>query len=398
MQHSRTSILLSLLLWFLAVSANGQTNSRIGTGNLLLNPGAEPADPESIDGWFRAHRPVEGLRMWRDTEKHRSGKSSFAIVNTYVYDHPVCNNWAQILENVPPGKMLQLSAYIKTEDAAAANVCVQCIGDDLSQGFLQFASTPTVRGTHDWMEYKSKAFVVPDGTKKVCIRAALCGTGSARFDDIRLYELVANKSSKDESTNDLGLSDEVPKKKLEELARGRILEMLPIKKDCMVLSYMPDWNHGQVDNIAVANYKGGVRSLFCWEDVPESMIAQSKNRFMLAIYARGNNGPGRSKSAEINVFEIQEEWPERSPSNKQPKYSDMASVHATFTNDSGWKLLDVTDLVREQASDNRSNFGVVLRFPDERIADSDSFQLAFASREASGEWEDFRPALLVVAP
>ena len=47
---------------------------------------------------------------------------------------------------------------------------------------------------------------------------------------------------------------------LSRMIDGQIVEVSPITKDCMVLSYLPDWAHGNVDNIGVANNDGGVRN------------------------------------------------------------------------------------------------------------------------------------------
>jgi hypothetical protein len=191
------------------------------------------------------------------------------------------------------------------------------------------------------------------------------------------------------------LSKEGSKQRLEELAGGKILEARPIQRDCMILSYLPDWNHGEVDNTAVASYDGGVRLLVNWESIAESLIEPPQNRFVLAVYARDNKGPGKSKSATLSAFEVLQDWPEETSWNTQPKYS-QTPFDTTVTNEIGWKLIDVTKLVREQAAEKRSSFGVVLRFSKESLPDQDAFQLKFVSREGLGQWENTRPLLLVV--
>ncbi len=69
-----------------------------------------------------------------------------------------------------------------------------------------------------------------------------------------------------------------------------------------------------------------------------------------------------------------------------------------ITNESDWKLLDVTELIHKQIAEKRPNYGVVLCFSDDVFPSSDSFHLGFLSREAKGEWQHLRPALLVIEP
>lgn len=64
-----------------------------------------------------------------------------------------------------------------------------------------------------------------------------------------------------------------------------------------------------------------------------------------------------------------------------------------------WKLFDVTSLVRKQATAPQPSHGAVLRFPENRGKERTEWSgYAFVSREALGEWESYRPALLVVDP
>ena len=75
----------------------------------------------------------------------------------------------------------------------------------------------------------------------------------------------------------------------EELARsvsGRIIRAEPIRKDCMVLAYLPDWAHGDVDNIAVANNDGGVRTLIDWPAVTPEEPDSPGRQYFVALYSR----------------------------------------------------------------------------------------------------------------
>ena len=66
----------------------------------------------------------------------------------------------------------------------------------------------------------------------------------------------------------------------------------------MILAYLPRWNHGNVDNIAVANNDGGVQTLLAWEQPSSAEIAQADLRFLLAIYSRKTTLHGKPAPIE----------------------------------------------------------------------------------------------------
>jgi hypothetical protein len=173
------------VLIFAVLIAIVTSTSIAGQGkNLLLNAGAEEGKGDLPSLWFKAAIPAEGLKMYRDTQNVHSGKFSLAISNTHKYDQTVCNNWAQNLQNVPVGKVIKVSAYIKTENADSVNVCVQCWGLDDSEKMLAFTSTNILRGDSNWILLESPPVVVPAGTAKITVRAVLTGLGKAWFDDV----------------------------------------------------------------------------------------------------------------------------------------------------------------------------------------------------------------------
>ena len=109
--------------------------------NLLLNPGAEQGKDDLPSIWFPAQVPAEGLKMWRSGDTAHSGKFSLAISNEHRYKEQVANNWGQKVVDIPAGKVICLSGWLKTQNADAVNICVQC-WDVSGQTMLAFASTP----------------------------------------------------------------------------------------------------------------------------------------------------------------------------------------------------------------------------------------------------------------
>jgi hypothetical protein len=93
--------------------------------------------------------------------------------------------------------------------------------------------------------------------------------------------------------------------------------------------------------------------------------------------------------------EILEEWPERTSWRTQPRYEAEPAATCKFEPGDGWKLIDVTPLVRARAKAGRNGHGVVLRFLNEDVSGVFS-DYKLVSHEATAEWADRRPVLLVV--
>jgi hypothetical protein len=184
-----------------------------------------------------------------------------------------------------------------------------------------------------------------------------------------------------------------PDEALQKLAPGRIVDMRPVTKDCMVLAYLPDWNHGDVDNVAVANNDGGVRALFAWRQVPAVLLEPQGRRVYLAVYSRKTtSGP---TGGEIAVQALADNWPERTSWKNQPKVDESIEKAVTkFSDEDGWKFFDITPQVAEQKSNN----GVVLHFADEGRSGMQGqwSGYAFVSREGEGEWKNRHPQLVIV--
>ncbi len=161
--------------------------------NLLRNPGAEEGKKAEPSFWFRASVPVEGLRLWRALDQAHSGKACLAIANTHQYEHTVCNNWAQELQEVPVGRTIRLSAYVKTAAVDNVNLCIQC-WDGTKKEMLAFASTPTLVGDGDWKSIATTPVVVPPQTAAIVVRAVLTGKGRVWFDDLNLAVVEQGES------------------------------------------------------------------------------------------------------------------------------------------------------------------------------------------------------------
>ena len=184
---------------------------------------------------------------------------------------------------------------------------------------------------------------------------------------------------------------------LAKLAPGRIVWATPVSKDCMILAYLPDWNHGNVDNIGIGNNGGGVRTLINWPVIPPDEAASSERQFLIALYSRKTIS--HPPAGKIHAFEILQEWPERTSWKTQPKYDVEPAAAYRFEPGKGWKLFDITPLVHARAKGGRNGYGIMLRFLNEDFAAGPEEVFSdykMVSREGADEWANRRPLLLVV--
>ena len=61
----------------------------------------------------------------------------------------------------------------------------------------------------------------------------------------------------------------------------------------------------------------------------------------------------------------------------------------------GWKVFDITLLIRDQIKSKRKSHGLMLRFNQENRTDKDWSGYAFVSREGLGQWAHKRPQFLI---
>jgi hypothetical protein len=166
----------------------------------------------------------------------------------------------------------------------------------------------------------------------------------------------------------------------------------------MVLSYMAEWDYGNVDNIGVANNDGGVRTLLYWKrkDVDSLKDTINDHRVLLALYSRRTDA--KPNPGPIQMFELNDKWPERTSWKTQPGMAQSPAAEFAFQPGNGWKVFDVTSLVRGQIGSKEKSHGVILRFKKEDFtAKTNNWSgYQFVSREGLGEWKDRHPCLIVV--
>jgi hypothetical protein len=349
--------------------------------NLLSNGGVEePArDENPPPGWYAAAVTAPGLRMFVDDRHSRAGNAALAIANQHQYDQPVCNNWAQDLRSIPAGKMVRLTGYLRIDGAEAANICVQCWTDD-GKRMAAFASTSVFRGSCGWTFARAEDLFVPRETTRMTVRAVLTGKGTAYFDDVSLETV---------GPGDIDISNPYDP----QTAR-LIVRRLPVTKDSMVLAYLPDWDRGDVDNLAVSNLDGGVRTLLSWQMPSLKEADDAGLRFVLAIYCR--KSLLRDEPGKLEIRTLFGPWQERISWKNQPGLSPQAAAVFDVSPREGWMVFDVTDLVREQARMPQANFGVALCLPAKTTTRDTWSEIGFASREA--EASALRPILLMIKP
>ncbi len=183
---------------------------------------------------------------------------------------------------------------------------------------------------------------------------------------------------------------------LAKIAPGPIDRALPLSKDCLILAYLPTQNLGGVNNFALANNDGGCRCLIAWPNIPRDEAASPDRRYVVALYSRKTTS--QPPAGPIHAFELLESWNEFSSWKLQPRYNPEPAATYKFQPGDGWKLFDITPLVRDQAKAGRNSHGILLRFLSEDFSGQRENWSGydFVSREGAGEWVSRRPVLLVV--
>jgi RNA polymerase sigma factor (sigma-70 family) len=175
-------------------------------------------------------------------------------------------------------------------------------------------------------------------------------------------------------------------------APGSIIQAIPVSQDCMTMTYMPDWNFGNVDNLGLQN--SGARVSIDWPAIPPDQDASTERQFLIAIYSRKTTS--YPPTGPIHAFEILEGWREMTSWRTQPRYDPEPAGTYKFEHGDGWKLFDITPLIRAQAKAGRPSHGILLRFLSEDAVAPKLSGYDFVSREGAGEWATRRPVLLVV--
>jgi RNA polymerase sigma factor (sigma-70 family) len=179
----------------------------------------------------------------------------------------------------------------------------------------------------------------------------------------------------------------------EHRAPGSIIRAFPVSQDCMTMTYMPDWNFGNIDNFGLQN--SGARVSIDWPAIPREDATSPDRQFLIAMYSRKTTS--YPPAGPIHAFEILEGWREMTSWRTRPKYDPEPAATYKFEPGDGWKLFDITPLVRAQAKAARPSHGILLRFLSEDAAAPSKYSgYDFVSREGTGEWANRRPVLLVV--
>jgi hypothetical protein len=357
--------------------------------NMLDNPGAEQGKNAEPSVWYQAKIPADGLKLSRDDQQVHGGKYSFYIENSHKYDEQVSNNWAQDLENTPAGKRVRLSGWIKTQDADAVNICLQC-WDDSGKKMLAFVSTAVIKGDQDWKQATTRPVSVPQETATVTVRAALTGKGKAWFDDIKVVEDRSQRGSADDKDSSLKpaapQSSASPVKDLKDVVEGKILRKISVDKDTMVISYIAQGSYPSLNYLAVANNEHGVRGFVSW---PKIDPTSESHRYLLAVYSTKTTEA--EEPGMVEAHEVLTDWGESLMWDSAPKTSPQASSQTPFSKGDGWKLFDVTNVVKGQKNQAQPR-GVMLKFSDEtKKAPGGWSGYEVSSREGA---EEMRPVLL----
>jgi hypothetical protein len=346
-----------------------------GPRNLLKNPGAEEvARGDQPKDWAPIAPPGVKAKLGRATDRAHDGKASLTIA---VEDDRGFAQWVQRVEGAPRDTPLTFSAWVKIEGDASVNLVVQAFARGRDEP-LAIAGSPRVAGERDWSPLRCDPITIPAGASMVIVRAPAGGRGRVWFDDLAL------------TAGDVAASGD----ELAKVAPGRIVRAVPIARDCMVLKYLPDWDHGDVDNIALGNQGGGARTLLRWPELAAKDLGGDGRRFFVALYAREATLEGPTR---VQIHEVLADWPERTSWARRPRVAEAPAATAEVAPGLGWKLFDVTPIVRAPAK-GKPGRGVLLRFADEDRPPQEVCNLAFVSREGAGEWAGRRPVLLIVEP
>ena len=125
--------------------------------------------------------------------------------------------------------------------------------------------------------------------------------------------------------------------------------------------------------------------------VPADEAASQTRRFVLAMHATGTSD---TEANCLQMHEVLGDWDGKGKSTAEvpPKVSDEVVAEYGFETDPGWKLFDVTRLVRRRAKRGGEAFGVMLRFADPE----EPARYKFERDDRDMVRAPFQPALLVV--
>jgi serine/threonine-protein kinase len=154
--------------------------------DLLKNGGFDDLINNLPRSWLPVGQGVPGLTFRADRDVKHGGTAAASIWNTGK-DAQQPYNWRQdILENIPAGKPVTFTGWVKTKDATLVSVAVQLF--DAQDRMLAFHTTQNkqdFQGTADWKPFTLR-FLVPRSTTHIGVLAMLMRTGEVWFDDFAM--------------------------------------------------------------------------------------------------------------------------------------------------------------------------------------------------------------------
>ena len=163
------------------------------------------------------------------------------------------------------------------------------------------------------------------------------------------------------------------------------------------------------DHVSVWNTGRMLQVLLRWPMIPAVERSRPDRRFVLALHARESEGATANPlvlheiphTADQDSSDVvapdppgharREQWLPGLP----PVLAEPAGRYA-FEPGHGWRLFDVTKLVRPAVAGRRDSFGVLLGFASEAASKEDQVSLVFSGPRATSRQGPFPPVLLVV--
>ena len=155
------------------------------TGPWVLNPGFEQAVNSRPLRWELFVQPMDGA-YGRLSEDTHTGEHAVMLHIPQPYPTDPVNNWNQTVLGEFGGSTVEVTGFIKTENATDASLWLQCWQQPARLLHVGSSSSTTpMYGTQDWREVRFEV-EVPKEADFLVLRCVLQGQGSAWFDDIAL--------------------------------------------------------------------------------------------------------------------------------------------------------------------------------------------------------------------
>jgi hypothetical protein len=133
--------------------------------------------------------------------------------------------------------------------------------------------------------------------------------------------------------------------------------------------------------------------LLDWPPIPGDDADSNDRRYLIALYSKKTHS--NPPAGRIHAFELLEGWREMTSWSTQPRYDPEPVASFRFEPSDGWKLFDITPLVRDQTKAGRQSHGILLRFLSEDAPGNALSGYDVVSREGGGQWANRHPVLLV---